>query len=59
MTRLEQTIRNRMGLAIGMTLLGICFGLYGFDAVGTISAVGGMALLVLSIHRFGRVGEDA
>ncbi len=41
-----------------MTIVGVTFGLYGFDAVGTISAVVGMALLVFNIHRFGRLGED-
>jgi len=58
MTRLEKSIRNRLALSVGMTLSGIAFGLYGFDLVGTISAVGGLALLVLSVHRFGRDGAD-
>ncbi len=59
MTRAEQSIRSRLALAVGMTLLGITFGLYGLDVVGAISAVAGMSLLVLSLHRFGRIGEDS
>lgn len=58
MTRAEHTIRNRLALAVGMTLIGIIFGLYGFDVVGAISAVAGMFLLVLNVHRLGRIGED-
>jgi len=58
MTRLEQSIRSRLAVSIGMTLLGITCAIYGLELIGAVAAILGMALLIFSVHRFGRIGED-
>jgi len=59
MTRREQAIRRRLAISVALSLLGIVLGVYDGEILAGIVSVAGIAYLGLTIHQFGRLGEDA
>lgn len=58
MIRNDRSVRNQLGVSLGLTLTGIASAVYGIESIGGLAALCGIVLLGLSIHRLGRVGED-
>ena len=58
MTRTEQAIRSRLAFSVAISLLGIVLGVYDVELLAGIVSIAGIAYLGLSIHQFGRLGED-
>jgi hypothetical protein len=57
----EQNARRFLGIAATLGVLGVAFNLNGGDDDNTlpkIMAAAGVAALIWSIHRFGRLGPD-
>ena len=59
MTRFEKTIRGRLAISIGLTLSGILLAIYGIESLASVITVVGVLSVALTIHRYGRLGEDA
>jgi hypothetical protein len=59
MSSQEQKARRFMAIAGTLGVVGIAFNLNGDGTLPKILAAAGIAALIWSIHRFGRLGPDA
>jgi hypothetical protein len=52
------SLGNHLKIAVGLTWLGIVLAVYGVEPLGGPTAIFGMAMLGMTIHKLGRIGAD-